>query len=42
MPEETSKVVSDVLGKFESATETFLEVAVASNAQCGNHILTAT
>jgi hypothetical protein len=31
MPEETSKVVSDVLGKFESATETFLEVAVADS-----------
>ena len=31
MPEETSKVVSDVLGKFESATETFLEVAVVDS-----------
>lgn len=36
MPEETSKVVSDVLGKFESATETFLEVAVADSLRAAS------
>ena len=36
MPEENSKVVSDVLGKFESATETFLEVAVADSLRAAS------